>query len=90
MAFTFSLLFLSDPFIVILTHLDNTLKSQRDWNFLLQQRGLFCHFDFNEIQIRRMRFFFHLFMTDSGRLSLIGVTAISVQYIANALHEVIH
>jgi len=74
--------------VQIVDHLVNILHSQRDWTFLVHQRGLYCHFNFTQLQISRMRTRFSLFITDYGRMSLIGVTADTIVHFADALHEV--
>eukprot|EP00732_Lithocolla_globosa_P002334 Lithocolla_globosa_v1_NODE_1505_length_2524_cov_47.443499.p1 type:complete len:412 gc:universal NODE_1505_length_2524_cov_47.443499:2441-1206(-) len=64
------------------------LGSQRNWDHITNQIGMFCFTGLNEEQVKRMTSEFHVYLTKDGRISITGVNNSNVGHLANALHQV--
>ena len=42
----------------------------------------------SEDQVGRLKDEYHIYMTKDGRISMAGITAANVEYVAGAMHEV--
>ena len=71
--------------------LANSLKSAgslKDWSHISRQIGMFCFTGLSPEQVMKMREDYSIYMTKDGRISVSGLTAKNVDYVANAIHSV--
>ncbi|WAQ82826.1 hypothetical protein PtA15_3A190 [Puccinia triticina] len=66
----------------------NELGSQRNWDHIKSQIGMFCFAGISPEQVEQMTKNHHVYMTKDGRISMAGVTAHNVKNLAKALHDV--
>ncbi|KAI8867351.1 mitochondrial aspartate aminotransferase-like protein [Ramicandelaber brevisporus] len=69
-------------------HLVSDLKSERNWDHVTRQIGMFLYSGLDAAQCDRLRDEFHIYMTRDGRISVAGVTSGNVKYLAESIHEV--
>nr|CAD2162738.1 unnamed protein product [Meloidogyne enterolobii] len=62
--------------------------SQRNWNHIVDQIGMFCYTGLNPEQVDRLTNEFSIYLTKDGRISMAGVTSGNINYVANAINEV--
>lgn len=62
--------------------------SQRNWQHIVDQIGMFCFTGLRPEQVDRLTRDFHIYLTRDGRISVAGVTSKNVAYLAHALHQV--
>jgi len=60
-----------------------------DFSFVLRQRGLFSYSGLTKEQVRRLRAEFSIYAIDSGRLCVAALNSRNVDYVADAIAEVI-
>ena len=60
-----------------------------DFRFVLQQRGLFSYSGLTKERVRRLREEFSIYAIDSGRICIAALTSGNVDYVADAIAEVI-
>lgn len=70
------------------TTLEDDLKSNRSWEHITKQIGMFAYSGLTEEQVVALRDKHHIYCTLDGRISMAGVTSGNVDYIANAIHDV--
>ncbi len=64
-------------------------RSQRiDFNYLRGHKGMFSFIDLNKHQVQKMIEKFAVYMTDNGRISLVGLTTKNIDYVVNSLVSV--
>ncbi|CAN3376420.1 hypothetical protein DIURU_001464 [Diutina rugosa] len=68
---------------------DNLDKSNYNWDHLLKQRGMFVYTGLNPEQMKRLRDEFSVYATDDGRFSISGINDANVEYLADAINQVI-
>jgi aspartate aminotransferase len=68
--------------------LENDLKSRHSWKHVTDQIGMFAFTGLDKDQVIKMKEKHHIYMTADGRISVAGVTAKNVRYIAEAIHDV--
>ncbi|KAA1139023.1 aspartate transaminase aat1 [Puccinia graminis f. sp. tritici] len=66
----------------------NELGSQRNWDHIKSQIGMFCFAGISPEQVEQMTKNHHVYMTKDGRISMAGVTPHNVKNLAKALHDV--
>ncbi|XP_022761424.1 aspartate aminotransferase, mitochondrial-like [Durio zibethinus] len=64
------------------------LGSPLNWQHITNQVGMFCFSGLTPNEVDLLAKEFHIYMTKDGRISMGGVTAKNVDYLANAIHEV--
>jgi len=62
--------------------------SQRKWDHIVEQIGMFAYSGLSPEQVDIMRERHHIYCTADGRISMAGVTSGNVEYIAKAIHDV--
>ena len=62
---------------------------QRDFGFLLTQRGMFSYTGLNEQQVDRLREEHGVYLVKSGRMCMPGLSQDNVQHVANAIINVL-
>ncbi|CAH0547902.1 unnamed protein product [Brassicogethes aeneus] len=60
-----------------------------DWSFFTDQKGYFTYTSFSKNQIKYLREVHHVYMVPSGKLSMMGVTPLNVEYIAFAMKDTV-
>lgn len=64
-------------------------KSNYNWDHLLKQRGMFVYTGLSPEQVIRLRNEYSVYATEDGRFSIFGINDNNVDYLANAINEVI-
>jgi len=64
------------------------LGSNRNWQHITEQIGMFCFTGLSKDEVLRMRTDFAIYCTEDGRISMAGVTTETVPHIAKAIHTV--
>ena len=62
--------------------------STRDWSHLTSQIGMFCFTGLTPEQVEGLMERHHVYCTKDGRLSMAGLNAANVEYVASAIHQV--
>lgn len=70
------------------THLETTFKSQKKWEHITAQIGMFAFTGLNTEQVARLKKEFSIYLTNDGRISIAGITSKNVKYLAQGIHEV--
>ncbi len=65
-----------------------TRGSSHDWSHIITQIGMFGFTGMTTQEVHNLRYDFHIYCTEDGRISMAGVNTKNVKYIANAIHEV--
>jgi len=65
------------------------LKPDMDWSFITTQIGMFAYTGLSVEQVGRLTAEFNIFMLSSGRISMAGVSASTVQYLAESIAKVV-
>jgi aspartate aminotransferase, mitochondrial len=68
--------------------LQEKLGSQKNWQHITDQIGMFCFTGMNPDQSARLSKDFSIYLTKDGRISMAGVTSKNVEYLAHGIHEV--
>ncbi|KAF0689511.1 Aste57867_19068 [Aphanomyces stellatus] len=63
--------------------------STTEWNHITDQIGMFCFTGLTEPQVERLINHHHIYLTKDGRISMAGVNTKNVEYIAQAIVEVV-
>lgn len=82
---------MADRISLMRTLLRNKLAevgSTKDWEHVTKQIGMFAYSGLSSDMVMEMREKHHVYCTADGRISMAGVTADNVDYIANAIHDV--
>lgn len=64
------------------------LGSQKNWQHITDQIGMFCFTGMNADQSTRLSKDFSIYLTKDGRISMAGVTSKNVDYLAQGIYEV--
>lgn len=59
-----------------------------DWSHITKQIGMFAYTGLNKRQVKLLKKRYHIYLTDSGRISIAGLNANNVDYVAKCFHEV--
>ena len=62
--------------------------SSRDWAHITNQIGMFCYTGLQPAQVDSMINDYHIYLTKDGRISMAGLNAANVDYVAGAMHAV--
>eukprot|EP00297_Palpitomonas_bilix_P007006 CAMPEP_0113880680 /NCGR_PEP_ID=MMETSP0780_2-20120614/7926_1 /TAXON_ID=652834 /ORGANISM="Palpitomonas bilix" /LENGTH=412 /DNA_ID=CAMNT_0000867395 /DNA_START=55 /DNA_END=1293 /DNA_ORIENTATION=- /assembly_acc=CAM_ASM_000599 len=62
--------------------------STLDWSHIERQIGMFCFSGLKPEQVTKMIDQYHIYLPQSGRISMAGVTSHNVGYLAEAMHAV--
>lgn len=65
-----------------------TLGSQRPWNHITDQIGMFCYTGMSLEEVEKLTKDYHIYLTKDGRISIAGINQSNVKYIANAIYQV--
>ncbi|KAK6204373.1 aspartate aminotransferase [Scheffersomyces amazonensis] len=68
---------------------ENLDKSSYNWDHLLKQRGMFVYTGLTSEQVIKLRNDYSVYATEDGRFSISGINDGNVEYLANAINEVI-
>lgn len=61
----------------------------RNFDYFLTQRGMFSYTGLNETQVNRLRDEFGVYLVRSGRMCMSGLSTQNVDYVANAMAQVL-
>lgn len=64
------------------------LGSKHNWNHITDQIGMFCYTGLKSDQVERLTKEHHIYLTKDGRISIAGINASNVEYLAKAIHAV--
>lgn len=64
------------------------LGSSRSWAHITDQIGMFCYTGLNADQVAALTRDYHVYLTKDGRISIAGINAGNVAYLARAMHQV--
>ena len=62
--------------------------STLDWSHITRQIGMFAYTGLSKNQVKLLKERYHIYMTNSGRISLSGLNEKNVNYVAKCFHEV--
>jgi aspartate aminotransferase len=62
---------------------------QRDFSFIVSQRGMFSFLGLNTPQVRALREHHHVYMTDDSRMNVAGLRAENLGYFARSVAQVL-
>jgi aspartate aminotransferase len=82
---------MADRIIGMRTQLKDLLAkegSQRNWNHIVDQIGMFCFTGISPEQVERLTNDYSVYLTKDGRISVAGISSNNVEYLAHALHQV--
>jgi aspartate aminotransferase len=82
---------MADRIIGMRTQLKDLLTkegSQRNWNHIVDQIGMFCFTGISPEQVERLTKDYSVYLTKDGRISVAGISSNNVEYLAHALHQV--
>lgn len=65
---------------------DNTQLNQ-DFSFIKKQTGMFAYMGLNENQVMRLREQYGIYLVESGRLNLAGLSEDNISYVSNAIQS---
>ncbi|KAI5460702.1 pyridoxal phosphate-dependent transferase [Mariannaea sp. PMI_226] len=60
-----------------------------DWKRIVEQKGMFCILGISVEQVLSLRSKHHIYMADSSRVSIAGLNWSNVEYVADAIHDVV-
>jgi len=67
----------------------NQLQTQHDFSFIGQERGMFSFLGLSVEQVRRLKTEYSIYMTDTSRISVAGLTAEKMDYVSRAIVSVL-
>ncbi|XP_029203906.2 aspartate aminotransferase, cytoplasmic-like [Acropora millepora] len=59
------------------------------WEHIVNQKGMFGYTGLSVKQVDFLEKTYHIYMLNSGRVNICGITESNVEYIANAIHEAV-
>lgn len=62
--------------------------SQRSWDHILHQSGMFCFTGLTVSEVDRLKSEFHIYCTSDGRFSIAGLNSSNISYVAESVHKV--
>lgn len=69
-------------------HLEKTYGSEKPWNHITSQIGMFAFTGLTPEQVERLKTEYSIYLTKDGRISIAGITSKNVEYLAKGMHEV--
>jgi len=73
--------------VALKSELDKT-DSTYNWDFIVQQFGMFAYTGLTETQVKRLKNEFAIYLINTGRASITGLTVENAAYVAKAFNEV--
>ena len=67
----------------------NQLQTQRDFSFIAKERGMFSFLGLSVEQVRKLKNEYSIYMTDTSRISVSGLTAEKMDYVSKAIISVL-
>jgi aspartate aminotransferase len=67
----------------------NKLQDKRDFSFISKEFGMFSFLGLSVAQVHRLKNEFSIYMTDTSRISVAGLTAEKMNYVSNAIVSVL-
>ena len=67
----------------------NNLQSQRDFSFIAGERGMFSFLGLSVEQVHKLKNEYSIYMTDTSRISVAGLTAEKMDYVSKAIVSVL-
>ena len=67
----------------------NNLQQQRDFGFIAAERGMFSFLGLSAGQVQRLKNEYSIYMTDTSRISVAGLTTEKMDYVAKAIVSVL-
>jgi aspartate aminotransferase len=67
----------------------NGLQQARDFSFIARERGMFSFLGLTVEQVRRLKNEYSIYMTDTSRISVAGLTTEKMDYVAKAIIAVL-
>ncbi|KAL4782545.1 aspartate aminotransferase, cytoplasmic [Aspergillus varians] len=65
------------------------LETPGDWSFITQQAGMFSYMNLNTKHIDMLRETYHVYLQDTGRLSVAGLNGSNIRYVAQSINSVL-
>ncbi len=65
------------------------LRSDFDFSFVVEQRGMFSYSGLTKEQVRRLREEFSIYAIDSGRICVAALNSRNIDYVASAIAKVL-
>jgi aspartate aminotransferase len=67
----------------------NQLQTQRDFSFIAQERGMFSFLGLSVEQVHKLKNDYSIYMTDTSRISVAGLTVEKMDYVSRAIVSVL-
>jgi len=67
----------------------NQLQSQRNFSFIANERGMFSFLGLSVEQVHKLKNDYSIYMTDTSRISVAGLTAEKMDYVSRAIVSVL-
>lgn len=67
----------------------NARAAHRDWSHLLRANGMFSYLGVTPDQVQRLKSEFGIYLVDSGRINVCGITAANVEHLADSVTVVL-
>ena len=64
-------------------------QNQRDFSFITEQKGMFSFLGVDQAQVARLKEEFSIYMVDSSRISIAGITEENAEYLARSIAKVL-
>ncbi|KZF20960.1 putative aspartate aminotransferase [Xylona heveae TC161] len=65
------------------------LGTSGDWSFLTDQVGMFSYTGFSPTEVNSLRHLYHVYLQDTGRLSIAGLNSSNINHVAQSIDTVI-
>ena len=67
----------------------NEQRVERDFSFMAHQRGMFSYSGLTAAQVQALREQYSVYIIDSGRINVAGMTTANMDYLCTAIAEVL-
>ena len=67
----------------------NQLQTQRDFSFIANERGMFSFLGLSVEQVHKLKNDYSIYMTDTSRISVAGLTVEKMDYVSKAIVSVL-
>jgi aromatic-amino-acid transaminase len=65
------------------------LRADFDFNFIIEQRGMFSYSGLTKEQVQRLREEYSIYAIDSGRICVAALNTKNIDYVAQAIAKVL-
>ena len=65
------------------------LRADFDFNFIIEQRGMFSYSGLTKEQVKRLREEYSIYAIDSGRICVAALNTKNIDYVAQAIAKVL-